>query len=134
MKMALEKIAFLPFGKMIDEWRWQVFSGEVQPADYNAAWWALREKYQGVAPPVERTEADFDPGAKFHIPGNYPYTRYFLSSILQFQFQQALCDAGGLRGPAGGVLDLRQRGRPAGSSARCSPRAPASRGRTRSTS
>jgi peptidyl-dipeptidase A len=99
MKMALEKIAFLPFGKMIDEWRWQVFSGEVKPADYNAAWWALREKYQGVAPPIERTEADFDPGAKFHIPANYPYTRYFLSFIIQFQFQKALCDAAGFKGP-----------------------------------
>ena len=99
MKMALEKIAFLPFGKMIDEWRWQVFSGEVGPEQYNAAWWALREKYQGVAPPVARTEADFDPGAKFHIPANYPYTRYFLSFIIQFQFQKALCDAAGFKGP-----------------------------------
>jgi peptidyl-dipeptidase A len=99
MKMALEKIAFLPFGKVIDEWRWQVFSGQVTPANYNAAWWALREKYQGIRPPVERTEADFDPGAKYHIPGNTPYTRYFLSFILQFQFQQELCDAAGFKGP-----------------------------------
>ena len=99
MKMALEKIAFLPFGKMIDEWRWQVFSGQVTPANYNSAWWALREKYQGIRPPVERTEADFDPGAKYHIPGNTPYTRYFLSFILQFQFQKALCDAAGFKGP-----------------------------------
>ncbi len=110
MKMALEKIAFLPFGKMIDEWRWQVFSGQVKPENYNAAWWALREKYQGIRPPVERTEADFDPGAKYHIPGNTPYTRYFLSFIVQFQFQKALCDAAGLQGPAVGVLHLRQRG------------------------
>jgi peptidyl-dipeptidase A len=99
MKLALEKIAFLPFGKMIDEWRWQVFSGQVTPANYNAAWWALREKYQGIRPPVARTEADFDPGAKYHIPGNTPYTRYFLSFILQFQFQKALCDAAGFKGP-----------------------------------
>jgi peptidyl-dipeptidase A len=99
MKMALEKIAFLPFGKMIDEWRWQVFSGEVTPDNYNEAWWAIREKYQGIRPPVERTEADFDPGAKYHIPGNTPYTRYFLSFILQFQFQKALCDAAGFKGP-----------------------------------
>jgi peptidyl-dipeptidase A len=99
MKMALEKIAFLPFGKMIDEWRWQVFSGQVKPENYNAAWWALREKYQGIRPPVERTEADFDPGAKYHIPGNTPYTRYFLSFILQFQFQKALCDTAGFKGP-----------------------------------
>ncbi|HET7203937.1 MAG TPA: M2 family metallopeptidase [Steroidobacteraceae bacterium] len=99
MKMALEKIAFLPFGKMIDEWRWQVFSGQVKPADYNAAWWAIREKYQGIRPPVERTEADFDPGAKYHVPGNVPYTRYFLSFIIQFQFQKALCDAAGFKGP-----------------------------------
>jgi peptidyl-dipeptidase A len=99
MKMALEKIAFLPFGKMIDEWRWQVFSGQVTPENYNAAWWALREKYQGVRPPVARTEADFDPGAKYHIPGNTPYTRYFLSFILQFQFHKALCEAAGHKGP-----------------------------------
>jgi len=99
MKMALEKIAFLPFGKMIDEWRWQVFSGQVQPANYNAAWWAIREKYQGIRPPVHRSEADFDPGAKYHIPGNTPYTRYFLSFILQFQFHKALCDAAGFKGP-----------------------------------
>jgi peptidyl-dipeptidase A len=99
MKMALEKIAFLPFGKLIDEWRWQVFSGQVTPGNYNAAWWKLREQYQGVAAPVARTEADFDPGAKYHIPRNMPYTRYFLSFILQFQFQKALCDAAGYKGP-----------------------------------
>jgi peptidyl-dipeptidase A len=99
MKMALEKIAFLPFGKLIDEWRWQVFSGQVTPGNYNAAWWKLREQYQGVAAPVARTEADFDPGAKYHIPGNTPYTRYFLSFILQFQFQKALCEAAGHKGP-----------------------------------
>ncbi|MBK7251702.1 MAG: M2 family metallopeptidase [Gammaproteobacteria bacterium] len=99
MKMASEKIAFLPFGKLIDEWRWRVFSGEITPANYNAAWWQLREKYQGVAPPVPRSEADFDPGAKYHIPANTPYTRYFLAFILQFQFQQALCKAAGFEGP-----------------------------------
>jgi peptidyl-dipeptidase A len=99
MKMALEKIAFLPFGKMIDEWRWQVFSGQITPENYNSSWWALREKYQGVRPPVARSEADFDPGAKYHVPGNTPYTRYFLSFIMQFQFQKALCDAAGFKGP-----------------------------------
>jgi peptidyl-dipeptidase A len=99
MKMATEKIAFLPFGKLIDEWRWRVFSGEVTPENYNASWWALREKYQGVAPPIARSEADFDPGAKYHIPGNTPYTRYFLSFILQFQFHRALCEAAGHEGP-----------------------------------
>ena len=99
MKMALEKIAFLPFGKLIDEWRWKVFSGEVTPENYNAAWWALREQYQGVAAPVARTEADFDPGAKYHVPGNVSYTRYFLSFIIQFQFHKALCEAAGFKGP-----------------------------------
>jgi len=99
MKLALEKIAFLPFGKMIDEWRWKVFSGEVTPANYNSAWWDLRRQYQGIAPPVPRTEEDFDPGAKYHIPGNTPYTRYFLSFIIQFQFHKALCDAAGFKGP-----------------------------------
>lgn len=99
MKRALEKIAFLPFGKLIDQWRWKVFSGEIAPADYNKGWWQLREAYQGIAPPLARTEEDFDPGAKYHVPGNTPYTRYFLSFIVQFQFQKALCDAAGFKGP-----------------------------------
>lgn len=99
LKMALDRIAFLPFGKLIDQWRWKVFSGEVTPADYNKAWWTLRTQYQGVAAPVARTEEDFDPGAKYHIPGNTPYTRYFLAFILQFQFHRALCEAAGHTGP-----------------------------------
>jgi peptidyl-dipeptidase A len=99
MKMALEKIAFLPFGRLIDQWRWKVFSGEIAPASYNKAWWDLRRQYQGIAPPVERTEQNFDPGAKYHIPANTPYTRYFLSYLLQFQFQKALCTAAGYQGP-----------------------------------
>lgn len=99
MRLALDKLAFLPFGKLIDEWRWKVFSGEIKPENYNAAWWQLREQYQGVAAPVPRTEEDFDPGAKYHIPANTPYTRYFLSYILQFQFHRALCQAAGFNGP-----------------------------------
>jgi peptidyl-dipeptidase A len=99
MKVASEKIAFLPFGKLVDQWRWGVFSGAIPPDRYNDAWWDLRRKYQGVDAPVARTEADFDPGAKYHIPGNTPYTRYFLSFVLQFQFHRALCDAAGFQGP-----------------------------------
>lgn len=99
MKLALEKIAFLPFSKMIDEWRWKVFSGQIAPEDYNKGWWQLRTEYQGIEAPVARSEADFDPGAKYHIPGNTPYTRYFLSFIMQFQFHKALCDAAGHKGP-----------------------------------
>ena len=99
MKEALDKIAFLPFGRLIDQWRWDVFSGKVSPANYNRAWWSLREKYQGIKAPVPRSESDFDPGAKFHIPANVPYTRYFLARILQFQFHEALCLASGHQGP-----------------------------------
>lgn len=95
---ALDKIAFLPFGLLIDKWRWQVFSGEITPENYNASWWELRQQYQGVNPPVERTEADFDPGAKYHIPANVPYMRYFLARILQFQFHKAACDLSGWEG------------------------------------
>ena len=99
MKIALEKVAFLPFGRLIDQWRWKVFAGEITPQNYNSAWWELRRRYQGIAPPVPRSEADFDPGAKYHIPANTPYTRYFLSYILQFQFHRALCRAAGHQGP-----------------------------------
>jgi peptidyl-dipeptidase A len=99
LQQALEKVAFLPFGLVIDKWRWQVFSGQVKPEQYNKAWWDLREKYQGVAPPVTRTEADFDPGAKYHVPGNVPYMRYFLARIYQYQFQRALCKEAGVEGP-----------------------------------
>ena len=90
MNKALEKVAFLPFGLLIDQWRWQVFSGKVAPADYNKAWWQLRLKYQGIAPVTPRGDEFFDPGAKYHVPGNTPYARYFLADILQFQFHRAL--------------------------------------------
>lgn len=99
LRQALDKVAFLPFGLMIDQWRWKVFNGEITPQNYNQAWWDLRLKYQGVMAPVERTEADFDPGAKYHVPGNVPYTRYFLAHILQFQFHRSLCDIAGDKGP-----------------------------------
>ena len=99
MKQALAKIAFLPFGKLIDQWRWDVFAGKTPPGKYNEAWWNLRQKYQGVVAPVARSEKDFDPGAKFHVPGGTPYTRYFLAHIYQFQFHRALCKAAGHTGP-----------------------------------
>jgi peptidyl-dipeptidase A len=95
MNKALEKIAFLPFGLLIDQWRWKVFAGEINPADYNKAWWDLKLKYQGVAPPSTRGEEFFDPGAKYHVPDNTPYTRYFLADILQFQFHRALAKTAG---------------------------------------
>jgi peptidyl-dipeptidase A len=99
LRTALDKVAFLPFALALDKWRWEVFSGQIKTADYNKAWWQLREQYQGVAPPVDRTEADFDAGAKNHIPTNVPYVRYFLARIYQFQFYKAMCDASGYQGP-----------------------------------
>jgi peptidyl-dipeptidase A len=99
MRDALDKIAFLPFGLLVDQWRWRVFAGEINPANYNAGWWELRTRYQGIEPPVARSEADFDPGAKFHVPANYSYTRYFLARILQFQFHRELCALAGYQGP-----------------------------------
>ena len=99
LNLALDKVAFLPFGLLIDQWRWKVFSGEFTPEDYNASWWKLREKYQGIQPPVQRSEANFDPGAKYHVPANVPYTRYFLAHILQFQFHRSLCETAGFEGP-----------------------------------
>jgi peptidyl-dipeptidase A len=99
LQRALEQIAFLPFGLLIDQWRWKVFSGEITPEEYNRAWWHLRLKYQGVAPPAPRGEEDFDPGAKYHVPANVPYTRYFLADILQFQFHRALVKIAGCTEP-----------------------------------
>lgn len=99
MRQAMDKIAFLPFGIMIDQWRWNVFSGEYSPSEYNSGWWELREKYQGIRPPSDRPSDAFDPGAKYHIPNNVPYMRYFLAHILQFQFHKAACDMSGYEGP-----------------------------------
>jgi peptidyl-dipeptidase A len=99
LNTALAKVAFLPFGAVIDQWRWKVFSGAITPANYNKAWWELRNAYQGIDAPVPRTDADFDPGAKYHVPANTPYTRYFLAYILQFQFHRALCKEAGFTGP-----------------------------------
>ncbi|XP_038018778.1 angiotensin-converting enzyme [Motacilla alba alba] len=99
MSIALDKIAFLPFGYLMDQWRWKVFDGRIKEDEYNKEWWNLRMKYQGLCPPALRSEDDFDPGAKFHIPANVPYIRYFVSFVIQFQFHQALCDAAGHKGP-----------------------------------
>ena len=99
LRQAMDKVAFLPFGLLIDQWRWKVFSGQVTPANYNAAWWEMRNKYQGISAPLARSESDFDPGAKYHVPANVPYTRYFLARILQFQFYRAMCRAAGQTGP-----------------------------------
>jgi peptidyl-dipeptidase A len=96
---ALEKVAFLPFGLVIDQWRWKVFSGEAKPEQYNTLWWELRQKYQGIAPSSPRGEEFFDPGAKYHVPDNTPYARYFLADILQFQFHRALAQAAGCKTP-----------------------------------
>jgi peptidyl-dipeptidase A len=96
---ALDKVAFLPFGLLIDQWRWQVFAGQVTPDHYNETWWALSLKYQGIAPPSARGEAFFDPGAKYHVASNTPYMRYFLATILQFQFHRALTREAGCTGP-----------------------------------
>ena len=99
LREALDKVAFLPFGLRIDRWRWQVFNGTIKPQDYNQAWWEMINQYQGLSAPVPRSEADFDPGAKYHVPANVPYTRYFLARIYQFQFYRALCKASGYTGP-----------------------------------
>jgi peptidyl-dipeptidase A len=99
MAKALEKVAFLPFGLLIDQWRWGVYGSQIPPADYNKAWWDLRLKYQGVAPPSPRGEQFFDPGAKYHVPANYSYTRYFLAYILQFQFHRDLAKQAGCTTP-----------------------------------
>ncbi|HEX6603472.1 MAG TPA: M2 family metallopeptidase, partial [Sphingomicrobium sp.] len=99
LRQAMDKVAFLPFGLLVDKWRWGVFDGSIPASGYEAGWTKLRTQYQGIVPPVPRTEADFDPGAKFHIPGNTPYARYFLARILQFQFYKAACDISGWKGP-----------------------------------
>jgi peptidyl-dipeptidase A len=99
LRQGMDKVAFLPFGLMVDKWRWGVFNGSITPANYNQAWVDLKKQYQGITPPVARSEQDFDPGAKFHIPGNTPYARYFLARLLQFQFYKAACDMAGWKGP-----------------------------------
>jgi peptidyl-dipeptidase A len=110
LSQALSKVAFLPFGVLIDQWRWKVFSGEVTPEQYNDVWWELRGRYQGVSNPrlsAARGDstpqvsigAEFDPGAKYHVPANVPYTRYFLAHVLQFQFHRELCKVAGFTGP-----------------------------------
>jgi peptidyl-dipeptidase A len=99
LRIALDKIAFLPFALALDRWRWGVFSGEITPGHYNAAWWDLKHRYQGVREPVARSERDFDPGAKYHVAANVPYARYFLARVLQFQFHRSWCRAAGWTGP-----------------------------------
>lgn len=99
LNRALEKVAFLPFGYLVDQWRWKVYGGEVKPQDYDKAWWELREKYQGMKRPAPLEANGFDAGAKYHVPADVPYARYFVAHILQFQFQRALCKEAGYTGP-----------------------------------
>jgi peptidyl-dipeptidase A len=99
LRQALDKVAFLPFGLLVDKYRWGVFDGSIAPAEYNTAWVDLKREYQGIVPPVERPATAFDAGAKYHIPASVPYMRYFLARILQFQFYKAACDAAGWTGP-----------------------------------
>ena len=99
LNRALQKVAFLPFGYLVDQWRWKVYSGETKPADYDKSWWELREKYQGVSRPAPMEAGGFDAGAKYHVPGDTPYARYFLAHILQFQFHRGLCKEAGYTGP-----------------------------------
>ncbi|HEX7855543.1 MAG TPA: M2 family metallopeptidase [Sphingobium sp.] len=99
LRQAMDKVAFLPFGLLVDRWRWGVFDGSIQPADYNKAWEKMRLDYQGIKSPVERGPNAFDPGAKYHVPGNVPYMRYFLARVLQFQFYEAACKLSGWKGP-----------------------------------
>ena len=110
LKMALDKIAFLPFGLLVDKWRWQVFAGEVTPAQYNEAWWALVKQYQGMVPPGPRPADAFDPGAKFHVADSTPYARYFLAAIYEFQFYRAACKQAGWTRPAQSLLGLSEQG------------------------
>ncbi|XP_030856345.1 angiotensin-converting enzyme-like [Strongylocentrotus purpuratus] len=113
MKVALFKLVFLPYGLLVDKWRWQAFRGEIQPDEYNQAWWNLRKQYQGVQSPIPRSPEDFDPGAKFHVATGTPYVRYFVSFVIQFQFHKALCDAKGHQGPLHlcNVYDSKEAGR-----------------------
>ncbi len=110
LNMAMDKIAFLPFGLLVDKWRWQVFSGQVDPAHYNEAWWKLRTQYQGVTPPGPRPADAFDPGAKFHVADSTPSTRYLLAQVYQFQFGRAACRPGRLEGSAEPLLGLWRQG------------------------
>jgi peptidyl-dipeptidase A len=99
LRQAMDKVAFLPFGLLVDKWRWGVFSGVIKPDLYETSWNDLRLQYQGIVPPVERDETRFDPGAKYHVPASVPYTRYFLARLYQFQFYKAACDQAGWKGP-----------------------------------
>ena len=99
LRQALEKVPGLPWTVLVDKWRWGVFDGSIPVEQMNKGWTDLRLQYMGVVSPVPRSEEDFDPGAKFHIPGNTPYARYFLARMLQFQFYQKACEIAGWQGP-----------------------------------
>ena len=99
MKQALEGVVVIPWALTLDKWRSGVFNGEIKESNLNSSWWSMRESYQGITSPVYRSEDYFDPGAKYHIPANTPYTRYYLARIMQYQFHEALCNAMNFNGP-----------------------------------
>ena len=99
MKQALEGVVVVPWALMLDKWRSGVFNGEIKEEELNSSWWKLRKQYQGISTNEQRSEEYFDPGAKYHIPGNTPYTRYYLARIMQYQFHEALCNEAKFDGP-----------------------------------
>ena len=99
MKQALEGVVVVPWALMLDKWRSGVFNGEITEDQLNSSWWQLREEYQGISTSEERSEAYVDPGATNQIPGNTPYTRYYLARIMQYQFHESLCNDIGFDGP-----------------------------------
>jgi len=99
MQQALDGVVSVPWTLMLDKWRAKVFTGETSSEELNNSWWELREFYQGIGAPADRGADAFDPGAKYHIPGNTPYTRYYLAKILQYQFHESLCTQMGFEGP-----------------------------------
>jgi len=46
MSILLDKVTFLPFGYLMDLYRWEIFDGSTKPEDYQKRWDELRLEYQ----------------------------------------------------------------------------------------
>jgi len=90
LKEALNYIVLIPWGSgVMTDFEWELYSNKIPKNQYNAKWWELVKKYQGIVPPSERGEQFCDAASKTHINDDAAqYYDYSMSTVLLFQIHE----------------------------------------------
>ncbi len=88
LKEAMNYIVLMPFGAgVMTEFEHDLYAKNLPENQFNARWWELAKKYQGIVPPTERGEEYCDAASKTHINNDAAqYYDYALSYVILFQF------------------------------------------------